>query len=141
MQQKPAFRACNLYHNTLQQHSQSALLIYKPHQVTCLIKTTNASHHSYLFIQLYQVLVVTHEIFVASLEIFHCSTRTLQLWWAVSAVAVHRLSCSLACGTIFPQPAIKPISPALQGGFLTTGSTREDTSSLLKKKFQLFYVV
>ena len=39
---------------------------------------------------------------------------TLQLWQAL------RLSCSKACG-ILVLPRIKPMSPALQGGFLTTG--------------------
>ena len=33
---------------------------------------------------------------------------------------VTALSCSAACGILVPQPSIKPMSPALQGGFLTT---------------------
>ena len=43
-------------------------------------------------------------------------------------MAVHRLSsCSLwavassECGILGPQPGIEPLSPALQGRFLTTG--------------------
>jgi len=33
----------------------------------------------------------------------------------------HELSCSKPCRILVPQPGIKPASPALQGGFLTTG--------------------
>ena len=36
-------------------------------------------------------------------------------------VVAHRLSCPVACGILVPQPGIKPMSPALQGRFLTTG--------------------
>ena len=32
---------------------------------------------------------------------------------------MHGFSCS--CGILFPRSGIKPESPALQGGFLTTG--------------------
>ena len=35
-------------------------------------------------------------------------------------VVAHRLSCPVACGILVPQPGIKPMSPALQGRFLTT---------------------
>ena len=38
-----------------------------------------------------------------------------------SVVMVHGLSCSKARGISGPQPGIKPMSPALQGRFLTTG--------------------
>ena len=38
-----------------------------------------------------------------------------------SLVGVLGLSSSAACGLLVPQPRIKPISPALQGRFLTTG--------------------
>ena len=27
----------------------------------------------------------------------------------------------MACGILVPQPGIEPVTPALQGGFLTTG--------------------
>ena len=33
---------------------------------------------------------------------------------------VHRLSCSVACGILDPQPGVEPASPALEGGFFTT---------------------
>ena len=37
------------------------------------------------------------------------------------AVVAHGPSGSVACGTLVPQPGVKPVSPALQGRFLTTG--------------------
>ena len=39
---------------------------------------------------------------------------------AHSVVGAPRLSFSMACGFLVPQPGIEPVSPALQGGFLTT---------------------
>ena len=36
-------------------------------------------------------------------------------------VAVHGFSCPLACKTLIPWPRIEPVSPELEGGFLTTG--------------------
>ena len=44
----------------------------------------------------------------------HCSA------WA-SLVVAHRHSCLEACGILVPQLGIKPTSPELEGGFLTTG--------------------
>ena len=37
-----------------------------------------------------------------------------------SSVAL-RLSCFMPCRILVPQPGLEPMSPALQGGFLTTG--------------------
>ena len=38
-----------------------------------------------------------------------------------SLVAAHRLSCPTACRILVPCPGIEPMSPALEGRFLTTG--------------------
>ena len=38
-----------------------------------------------------------------------------------SVVVARGLSCSAACGILVPRPGIEPVSPALQGRFLTTG--------------------
>ena len=38
-----------------------------------------------------------------------------------SVAVVHRLSCPEAYGVLVPGPGIKPVSPELAGGFLTTG--------------------
>ena len=40
-------------------------------------------------------------------------------------VAAFRHSCSVACGILTPQLGIEPVSPALEGGFLTTGPPGE----------------
>ena len=47
------------------------------------------------------------------------STQHLSLHCLV--VVVGGLSCPTACGILFPRPAIEPVSPVLQGKFLTTG--------------------
>ena len=38
-----------------------------------------------------------------------------------SLLVVHRLSGSIVCAILVPQPGIEPECPALEGGFLTTG--------------------
>ena len=43
------------------------------------------------------------------------------IWLCRVLVAACRISCSKARGILVPQPGIKPASPAMQGGFLTTG--------------------
>ena len=56
--------------------------------------------------------------------------------WA-SPAAVHRLSCSAACGILVPWLGIESVSPALEGGFLSTWSPGkslyERLKALLKK--------
>ena len=46
----------------------------------------------------------------------------LLLWCRDSLVVVCGLSCPTACGILVPGPGIEAMSPALQGGFLSTGS-------------------
>ena len=50
-----------------------------------------------------------------------CIKRDLSLQYTSSLVVVCGLSSSMACGILVPRPGIKPTSPALQGGFLTSG--------------------
>ena len=38
-----------------------------------------------------------------------------------SVVVAHGLCCCRAYGILVPRPGIEPMSPALEGGFLTTG--------------------
>ena len=60
--------------------------------------------------------------FLAELGLLCCTWAfSSGLWVTGSVVVAHRLSCSTACGILVPQPGIKPASPALEGGFLTTG--------------------
>ena len=48
-------------------------------------------------------------------------TQDLPLHLEVFLGVAHGLNCSAACGILVPPPGIEPESPALQGGFLTTG--------------------
>ena len=62
--------------------------------------------------------------------------RGLCIWRPTSSgVAAHRLSCPAACGISVPWPGIKLMSPALDGGFLTTGPPGEspDNSWVMQK--------
>ena len=54
--------------------------------------------------------------------LFHCSTQTLQLWCMGSITC--GLSFPVACRILVPWPRIEPMSPALEGRYLTAG-TRE----------------
>ena len=61
-----------------------------------------------------------------------CGTRVLLQWQAsFSLVVLPGLSCLSACGILVPSPGIEPLSPALQGGFLTTGPPVDHQKSLL----------
>ena len=52
----------------------------------------------------------------------HCVARaSLSSCGTGSVVATHKLSCPAACGILVPQPGKEPVSPELQGRFLTTG--------------------
>ena len=51
-----------------------------------------------------------------------------------SVAAAHGLSFPTACGILVPQPEIKFMSPALEGGFSTTGP-------LGKSRFHLSYLL
>ena len=65
---------------------------------------------------------VTRALVVAACGLSSCGTWTPKC--AGSVVVVCRLSCS-ACGILVPRPGSKPMSPALQGEFLTTGPPRK----------------
>ena len=93
----------------------------------------------YFFIWLCRVLVAACRIFVAVCGIFCCGMWDLLLrhagfrahglsscgTWALehvgSVVAACGLSWPVECGILVPRPGIEPASPALEGGFLTTG--------------------
>ena len=47
-----------------------------------------------------------------------------------SGVVAHGLSCPEACGILVPMSGIEPMSPALTGGFLTTGLQRKPQSNI-----------
>ena len=68
----------------------------------------------FVYLDLSCVLVGAHGIFC-------CGAWTLELWPEGSVVVALGPRCAVACGTLVPKPGIEPASPALQGGFLTTG--------------------
>ena len=72
----------------------------------CTWAFSSCSKRGLLFVVVLRLLIV-----VASLVAEH------RLWSAGSVAMVHRLSCSI---WDLPEPGIKPVSPALAGGFLTT---------------------
>ena len=94
-----------------------------------------------LFIWLHQVLVVECGIFVAALRLFITERGLLSSCgaWALecagSVVAARGLSCSAACGILLLRPGIEPVSPALEGRFLTTGPPGKSPPPLFLKSF------
>ena len=64
-----------------------------------------------IFIWLHRVLVAWHRLFLMST-------------WA-SLVALCGFNCLPTCGILVPGLGIEPTSPALEGGFLTTGPAGE----------------
>ena len=70
-------------------------------------------------------LVVVCGLLIAVASLVAAQTRG---WWA-SVVAVHGLGCSKARGSSWtPGPGIKPVSPMLAGGFLSTGLAGKSSS-------------
>ena len=63
-----------------------------------------------------------------------CSTLASLYSWCVGSVAIAlRLSYPEVDGILVPRPGIKPVSPALQGGFLTTGLPGQPLRPSFKK--------
>ena len=50
-----------------------------------------------------------------------CHMQALHCGAQAGLVAIWGLSCPEACGVLVPWPGMEPMSPALEGGFLTTG--------------------
>ena len=104
-----------------------------------------------LFIWLCRVLVAACGIFHCGVQALRCGTRaSFQLWCVgpracrlsscgVQGSRAHRFSCPVACGILVPQPGIEPVSPALEGGFLTTGPPGKSHVPPLLCFFFLFF--
>ena len=75
----------------------------------------------YLLTWLHRALVAACRIFLAACRTLHDNPWTRQMWPAGSAVAALGFCFYEACGLLVPWPRIKPLTPALQGRFLTTG--------------------
>ena len=77
--------------------------------------------------------------YAGHMQALHCSQQAslvevhiLQLWCVGSqhkGSAVCELSCPIAHGILVPQPWIKPLYPASEGGFLTTEPSGKPLSS------------
>ena len=65
----------------------------------------------------------------ASLAVVYSAGAYCSVW--ASLVVALRLSCLSVCGISVPQPGIEPESPALEGGFLTTGSPGKSQKTFL----------
>ena len=69
-------------------------------------------HFIYLFIFIYLFLAASG---------LSCGMWDLLLQRTGSVVAVLGPSCPTVYGILVPQPGLEPVSPALEGGFSTTG--------------------
>ena len=65
-----------------------------------------------------------------SMQDLGCGARTLWSAWAQCLPG-----CSRACGILVPWPGIKPLSPAWQGGVLTTGLPQKFPFIIFKSFF------
>ena len=73
----------------------------------------------------------------ASLQLWDAGSRArglCSLQHTGSLVEVRGLSWPTACGILVPQPGIKPMSPALEGGFLTTGPPGKSLTTIFFKR-------
>ena len=72
-----------------------------------------------LFSFFFNLYLIASGLSVACRLLSSCSVRAPEPSGLVAAA--RRLSCPVACGILVPWPGIKPVSPALEGRFLTTG--------------------
>lgn len=81
----------------------------------------------------------TQDLHRVTCGLFPCSAETLvlahRLWSESSVVTVWGLSCSESGGISVLRPGIKPLSPALWGGFLTTREAPQLTNLLQSRRF------
>ena len=67
-----------------------------------------------------------------------CDVQDLFVWCTGSVVVVHRLRSPAACGILVPQSGIRPLPPALQGRFLTTGPSGKSPLFLITDNHIIF---
>ena len=101
----------------------------------------------WVFLAMHRLLVAARGLFSSCSEASllsscsgwasHCggfsSCEELSLECVGSVVVLHRLSVP-AWGILVPRPGIEPMSPALAGGFLTTGPPGMSAFSTFRKK-------
>ena len=78
-------------------------------------------------------------LFVVAHRLLHCRVRALE--WEHLVVVALRLSCSMACGILVPWPGSKPMSPALQVGFSTTGRPGKFLQQWFKTKQVCSFII
>ena len=66
-----------------------------------------------------------------------CGTWAPEHAGAGSLVVARGRSCPVACVILVPQPGIEPTSPALEGGFLTTGPPGKSRNNLFILQFSV----
>ena len=72
-----------------------------------------------------------------ALAFFFFFLAALGLWcstWAFCVVALHRLSCPVACGILVPQPGIDAPTPRIGKQILSHQATRKVPISLLRRR-------
>ena len=85
------------------------------------LKEAYLSSSYFLFLVFIYLFIWPSRVLVASCEIFLCSTQLSRCGKQASIFVARWLSWSEASRTLTPRPGIESASPALQGGFLTTG--------------------
>ena len=77
---------------------------------------------SFFFFNIYFLFYLAVSGLSCGTQDFHCFKWDLLLHHTDSQLAVCKLStCFVTCEILVPYPGIEPVSPALQGGFITTG--------------------
>ena len=78
----------------------------------------NKACEALITVSIFKMLIYLIYLAASSLS---CFMPDLSLWHPASLVTVHGLNCSEPRGILVPEPGIEPMSPALQGRFLSTG--------------------
>ena len=100
--------------NTQIPQGSSNFTVFYCFHLRCLFKyvSQDGFHPNFIFIYCFTLPTVG----------LHC------IAWAFLTASCG-LSCSATCGILVSQPGIEPASPALEGGFLTTGQVPQDDLS------------
>ena len=78
----------------------------------------NKACEALITVSIFKMLIYLIYLAASSLS---CFMRDILLWHPASLVTVHGLNCSEPREILVPGPGIEPVSPALQGRFLSTG--------------------
>ena len=87
----------------------------------------NKAGGALIAVSIFKMLIYLIYLAASSLS---CFMQYLSLWHSASLVTVHGLNCSEPHGILVPGPGIEPMSPALQGRFLSTGLSEKSPQYL-----------